>query len=399
MFVGLQGAGKTTTCGKFANFYQKKGWKTCLVCADTFRAGAFDQLKQNATRSKIPFYGSYTEADPAQIALEGVEKFKSDGFEIIIVDTSGRHKQEGALFEEMKEIRNAINPDEIVFVMDATIGQAADGQARAFKSAVEVGSIVMTKMDGHAKGGGAISGVAATGSPITFIGTGEHMHDLEKFSVRPFVSKMLGMGDMQGLIETVKDLKLDENVDMAKRLEQGLFTLRDMYEQLSAMLKLGPISKVMGMMPGMDGDMFKGSEQEITNKLKRFMTMMDSMTEEELDGDGKIFNKQPNRIKRVSLGSGTFPEELEQLLTQHKKFAMIVKKMGGNRGLMKAMAGQDPSKMNPSQMARMNQELSKMMNPQMMQQLGGTGGLQNMMRQLQQGGLGNIMSQFGNFGK
>ena len=133
MFVGLQGSGKTTSCTKLAAYYQRKQWKTALVCADTFRAGAFDQLKQNATKSKIPFYGSYTEADPAQIAAEGVQVFKKQGFEVIIVDTSGRHKQEMELFEEMKLISNAVNPDHVIFVMDGTIGQAADAQARAFK--------------------------------------------------------------------------------------------------------------------------------------------------------------------------------------------------------------------------------------------------------------------------
>ncbi|CAG8449448.1 10502_t:CDS:10 [Diversispora eburnea] len=220
MFVGLQGSGKTTTCTKLAYHYQRKGWKVCLVCADTFRAGAFDQLKQNATKAKIPYYGSYTETDPVQIAHEGVEKFKKEGFEIIIVDTSGRHKQEAELFEEMIQI--STNPDNTIFVMDATIGQAAEAQSRAFHEATKIGSIIITKMDGHAKGGGAISAVAATHSPIIFIGTGEHIHDLERFEPRRFVQKMLGMGDISGLMETVQDLKLDQNKNLMKNLEQGL---------------------------------------------------------------------------------------------------------------------------------------------------------------------------------
>lgn len=176
-----------------AYHHSKKGFKVALVGADTFRAGAFDQLKQNAAKAKIPFYGSYTESDPVQLAMDGVRKFKKEGFDIIIVDTSGRHKQEAELFEEMKQIQAVIQPDNVIFVLDATIGQAADAQARAFSEAVKVGSIIITKMDGHAKGGGAISAVAATGSPIIFIGTGEHMYDLEPFSTQSFVSKMLGM--------------------------------------------------------------------------------------------------------------------------------------------------------------------------------------------------------------
>ena len=203
-----QGSGKTTSCTKLAYYYQRKGWKTCLVCADTFRAGAFDQLKQNATKAKIPYYGSYTESDPVQVAGEGVAKFKKEGFEIIIVDTSGRHKQESALFEEMDQISEVVIPDHVIFVMDGAIGQAADAQARAFKEtyvvffenlnfSIQIGSIIITKMDGHAKGGGAISAVAATGSPILFIGTGEHIHDLEPFNARSFIGKMLGMSSIQ----------------------------------------------------------------------------------------------------------------------------------------------------------------------------------------------------------
>jgi len=189
LFVGLQGAGKTTSIAKFANFYQRKGWKTCMVCADTFRAGAFDQLKQNATKLRIQFYGSYTEADPVVIAEEGVSQFVSEGYEVIIVDTSGRHKQEGALFEEMQEISAAVNPDNTIFVMDATQGQAVYDQALGFREAVNVGSVIVTKLDGHAKGGGALSAVAATQSPIIFLGSGEKFDDFELFNANSFVSK------------------------------------------------------------------------------------------------------------------------------------------------------------------------------------------------------------------
>ena len=189
-----------------AYYYKKKGWKACLVCADTFRAGAFDQLKQNATKAKIPFYGSYTESDPVQIAVDGVDKFKKDRFDMIIVDTSGRHKQEDSLFEEMLQIQNSIKPDNIVFVMDAAIGQACEAQAKAFKSQVDVGSVIITKLDSNAKGGGALSAVAATKSPIVFIGTGEHIDELEVFKTESFISKLLGMGDIKGLMENIQDL-------------------------------------------------------------------------------------------------------------------------------------------------------------------------------------------------
>lgn len=386
MFVGLQGSGKTTTCTKLSYYYQKKGWKTCLICADTFRAGAFDQLKQNATKARIPFYGSYTELDPVIIAQDGVEKFKKDNFEIIIVDTSGRHKQEESLFEEMLQVSNAVDPDNIIFVMDASIGQACEAQARAFKEKVDVASVIVTKLDGHAKGGGALSAVAATRSPIIFIGTGEHIDDFEPFKTQPFISKLLGMGDLEGLIDKVNELKLDENEELIDKLKQGVFTIRDMYEQFQNIMKMGPFSQIMGMIPGFSSDFIsKGSEQESVARLKKLMTIMDSMSDEELDSPhgSKLFTKHPTRVSRVARGSGVSSREVQELLSQYQKFAQMVKKMGGIKGLFKG--GDMAKNVNPSQMAKLNQQMARMMDPRVLQQMGGMGGLQNMMKQFQQG--------------
>ena len=205
MFVGLQGAGKTTTCTKFAYHYMKKGWKVGVVCADTFRAGAFTQLQMNAAKIKCPFYGNQQETDPVKIAEAGVAYFRQNNYEIIIVDTSGRHRQEQALFDEMIQVQEKIVPDTGVFVMDGSIGQACFAQAKAFKEAVRVGSVIITKLDGHAKGGGSLSAVAATESPIIFLGTGEHFEDLEAFNPDSFVRRLLGLGDMAGLMRTVND--------------------------------------------------------------------------------------------------------------------------------------------------------------------------------------------------
>lgn len=205
MFVGLQGAGKTTTCTKYAYHYLKKGWRVGLVCADTFRAGAFEQLKQNAAKIKCPFFGNRNETDPVKIAEEGVAFFRKQKYEIIIVDTSGRHKQETALFDEMKQVQSAIKPDQALFVMDGSIGQACYGQAKAFKDSVKVGSVIVTKLDGHAKGGGSLSAVSATESPIVFLGTGEHFEDLEVFEAASFVKRLLGLGDITGLMSKVNE--------------------------------------------------------------------------------------------------------------------------------------------------------------------------------------------------
>ncbi|RNA28883.1 signal recognition particle 54 kDa [Brachionus plicatilis] len=398
MFVGLQGSGKTTTCTKLAYYYQKRGWKTALVCADTYRAGAYDQLKQNATKARIPFYGSYTEIDPVIIAADGVEKFKAEKFEIIIVDTSGRHMQADSLFEEMLQVSNAVIPDNIIFVMDASIGQACDEQARAFKEKVDVGAVIITKLDSHAKGGGALSAVAATKSPIIFIGTGEHIDDFEPFKTKPFISKLLGMGDIEGLVEKVEQLKLENNEELIKKLKDGQFTLRDMYEQFQNIMKMGPINQIMGMIPGFSTDFLtKGGEKESAARLKRMMCIMDSMNDKELDSlDGaKIFSKNPGRCHRVAKGAGVSVKEVQELINQYTKFAQVVKKMGGIKGLFKG--GDMARNINPSQMSRMQQQISRVIDPRILNQMGGMGGLQNMMKQLQgSGGMGKL---FGNMGQ
>ncbi|MDP2435323.1 MAG: signal recognition particle protein SRP54, partial [archaeon] len=294
MFVGLQGAGKTTTITKMAHHYKKKGWKPALVCADTFRAGAFDQLKQNATKARIPFFGSYTETDPVALAAEGVEQFRKEGYELIIVDTSGRHMQEESLFQEMREVAAAVKPSSIVFVMDGSIGQAAQPQAEAFKAAVDVGSVIITKMDSkNRKGGGALSAVAATRAPVIFIGTGEHMEDLEPFQVRSFVSKLLGMGDVKELMSRVQAAMPDKKAQqlLQNRLKEGLFSLRDMHEQFENVLKMGPVGKMMELMPGMGGLAAAAEKSGVdpTQKLRNFMSIMDSMTAEELDNSEVMF--------------------------------------------------------------------------------------------------------------
>ncbi|KAL8274579.1 hypothetical protein Esti_001482 [Eimeria stiedai] len=282
MFVGLQGSGKTTTCTKFAVHYQRKGWRTALVCADTFRAGAFDQLKQNATKARIPFYGSYTEADPVKIAEEGVAQFKEERYDLVVVDTSGRHRQEAALFEEMQQVAEAVSPDEVVLVVDSHIGQACFDQAAAFAASVPVGSVIITKLDGHAKGGGALSAVAATGAPIIFLGSGEHFDDFEPFDGNSFVSRLLGFGDVGGLMNTLKEvISTEKQQELLERISKGKFTLKDMYNQFQNVLKMGPLSKVISMIPGLGANLIpKGQEHLAGKRIKRLLCAMDSMTKE-----------------------------------------------------------------------------------------------------------------------
>nr|XP_023920554.1 signal recognition particle 54 kDa protein 2-like isoform X2 [Quercus suber] len=387
MFVGLQGSGKTTTCTKYAYYHQKKGWRPSLVCADTFRAGAFDQLKQNATKAKIPFYGSYTESDPVKIAVEGVERFKKENCDLIIVDTSGRHKQEAALFEEMRQVAEATKPDLVIFVMDSSIGQAAYDQAQAFKQSVSVGAVIVTKMDGHAKGGGALSAVAATKSPVIFIGTGEHMDEFEVFDVKPFVSRLLGMGDWSGFMDKIQEVvPMDQQPELLQKLSEGNFTLRIMYEQFQNIMKMGPISQVFSMLPGFSAELMpKGREKESSAKIKRYMTMMDSMTNEELDSSNpKLMNE--SRMMRIARGCGRQLIEVMEMMEEYKRLAKIWSKMKGLK---------IPKKGDMSALSRnMNaQNMSKVLPPQMLKQIGGMGGLQNLMKQM--GSTKDMMGMFG----
>merc|ERR1712070_204058 len=394
MFVGLQGSGKTTSCTKYASYYKRMGYKVALVCADTFRAGALDQLKQNALKPKIPFYGSHTEMDPVAIADEGVRKFKEEKFEVIIVDTSGRHAQEDALFEEMQQVSDAVSPNDVVFVMDSTIGQAVGAQATAFRRAVKVGSVIITKLDGHAKGGGALSAVAATESPIIFIGTGEHVKDFEQFDAKSFVQRLLGMGDIKGIMEMVKNTDLEAQAPaLVERLTRGEFSLRDMRDQFANVLKMGPLDKMMSMLPGFAGDMIpKGKEKESEARIKGYMTVMDSMTDQELDGidsntqKGKKKGKQQvlkwdtGRMIRVARGSGHPIPAVHQLLEENKRMSKVMSKMKG----MKIGKNGDIN------MGRnMPQQMSKMLaqiNPNFAK-MGGEAGMRQMLQQMQNGGM------------
>ncbi|KAG5537520.1 hypothetical protein RHGRI_024847 [Rhododendron griersonianum] len=365
MFVGLQGSGKTTTCTKYAYYHQKKGWKPALVCADTFRAGAFDQLKQNATKAKIPFYGSYMESDPVKIAVEGVERFKQENCDLIIVDTSGRHKQEVALFEEMRQVSEATKPDLVLFVMDSSIGQAAFDQAQAFKQSVAVGAVIVTKMDGHAKGGGALSAVAATKSPVIFIGTGEHMDEFEVFDVKPFVSRLLGMGDWSGFMDKIHEVvPMDQQPELLQKLSEGNFTLRIMYEQFQNILKMGPIGQVFSMLPGFSQELMPKGQLDSTNP--------------------KLMND--SRIMRIARGSGRQVRDVMEMLEEYKRLAKIWSKMKGLK---------IPKKGEMSALSRnMNaQHMSKVLPPQMLKQIGGMGGLQNLMKQM--GSSKDMMGMFG----
>ncbi|KAG1678183.1 hypothetical protein FOA52_016120 [Chlamydomonas sp. UWO 241] len=401
MTVGLQGSGKTTTCTKYAYYYKRKGWKPALVCADTFRAGAFDQLKQNSTKAQIPFYGSYTEIDPAVIAQEGVQRFRDEGRDLIIVDTSGRHKQEAALFEEMRQVAAAVKPDLVIFVMDGSIGQAAFDQAKAFRESVDVGAVIITKMDGHAKGGGALSAVSATKSPIIFLGTGEHMDQFESFEAKRFVKRLLGKGDVSGLMDRIQDvIPEDKQPEILETITKGNISMRIFRDMFESVLEMGPMSQMMGMLPGMGADMLggmQGNDKNSSIMIKRYITIIESMTEQELDATNVKLLSEPSRVNRLAKGSGRFPQEVGMLLEAYKNYAKYAS--SALKGLPKNAIKGKGGEMNPRQMQTAMANMQRSMSPAMLKQLGGAGGLQSLMKGLEGGGLGGLDGGLGGSSK
>jgi len=320
MLVGIQGSGKTTHSAKLSRYFQKRGLKIGLICADTYRPGAFAQLQQLANRINLSIYGEQKTKDPVKIVKEGLKQFKDK--DLIIVDTAGRHKEEKDLIKEMKDLEKSIKPDEVIMVIDGTIGQQALLQAKTFHEATPIGAIIVTKLDGSSRGGGALSAVAATGAPIVFIGTGEKIEDIEPFIPSRFVGRLLGMGDLETLLEKVHDAEIKVPQKKAKEILSGNFTLTDMYEQFSAVKNMGPFSKVLKMLPGMSYNMPDEMLNTAEGRLDTWRVIIQSMTIEEKENP-KLLNS--SRARRIARGSGTTEKEVKELLKQYLMMRKMLK--------------------------------------------------------------------------
>ena len=340
MMVGLYGQGKTTTCGKLANYFKKKGLRPALIAGDVHRPAAFEQLKQIADQVKVPFYGDNKSKDAVKVVKEGLDKFKRTS-DVIIVDTSGRHKLENDLIDEMKDIFKATKPDEKLLIMDAAIGQEAGPQAKAFNEAVKITGIILTKLDGTAKGGGALSAAAEVGAPIVFIGTGEHSVDFEKFEPTGFISRLLGMGDIKSLLEKAEEsLKGKDAEKTARRIMSGKFTLHDMYEQMDMLKGMGSLKKVAEMLPSGFTGKAKVKQEDMDStetKLQKFRTIMDSMTDEEMNDPSLI---RASRIKRIAKGAGVENKNVKELLKYYNMTKRMMKGFSGNRKMRKSLMKQ-----------------------------------------------------------
>jgi signal recognition particle subunit SRP54 len=332
MLVGLFGNGKTTTAAKLAKFYQKRGFKVSLLSTDTWRPAAYEQLRQLGKQINIPVFGDPSDKDPLNIYKKFEKELnKSD---IIIIDSAGRDALNSELVKEIEDLNSAVKADERLLVISADIGQAAQKQAQQFHDSVNVTGVVATKMDGTAKAGGALSACAVTESPIKFIGVGEKVDDIEQFNPKRFVGRLLGMGDIESLLEKAKEAITEEKAeDLSKRFVKGKFDLVDLYDQMKAMKKMGSLGKLVEMVPGFSQlKLPKEALQTQEGKLEVWKSIMDSCTRKELQDPDSI---SPSRVERIAKGSGTSTKDVRELLKQYKQSKKMAKMLSG--GSMKNM--------------------------------------------------------------
>ncbi|MBN2420723.1 signal recognition particle protein [Candidatus Woesearchaeota archaeon] len=342
MLVGLFGNGKTTTAGKLGKYFKKRGNKVALVSLDVWRPAAFEQLKQIGKKIDVHVYGNPKEKNPAKIMKEFEKELAK--YDLVIYDTAGRDALNKELIDELKLMNKLVDPHEVLLVMAADVGQAAENQAKTFHETCNVTGVIITKLDGTAKGGGALSACAITGAKVRFIGIGEKSDDFEEFDPKRFVGKLLGMGDLESLLEKAKEAITEEEAqDLSKKLLKGEFTLMDLYSQMEAMNKMGPLNKIVEMIPGFGQlKMPKEALQVQEGKLKTWKHIMNSMTKKELEEPEEISGKQ---VERIAKGAGVSVSDVRDLLKQYKQSKKMMKMMKGGKGMekmMKKMGGKVP---------------------------------------------------------
>lgn len=327
LMLGIQGSGKTTVTGKLARWLTRHGYRVAVIGADTWRPGALTQLKTNCGKVNVEVFGDEEDKDAVSIVKKGLDHFRKQVLDVIIIDTAGRHKEERGLLEEMKTMYEVSEPDVVLLVVDGTIGQQAHNQAKAFHEAAPVGGIVITKLDGTAKGGGVIAASAATGARVMFIGTGERIDDLEQFSPTHFVGRILGMGDIKALLEMAKSLELQADEGQAKRLLGGKMTIEDFYAQMENVGKMG-FKNVIDNLPGLSGMVKDDQLDALQEKMEKWRFIIQSMT--------KIEKRSPDimndsRRKRVARGSGMTEHDVKELIKQYTNSRTMMKQAKGRQ--------------------------------------------------------------------
>ena len=327
LMLGIQGSGKTTVTAKLARWLTKHGYRVGVVGADTWRPGALTQLKMNCSKMNVEVYGEEENKDAVAIARNGLAHFKDQNLDVVIIDTAGRHKEEEGLLQEMTHMYKVATPDLVFLVIDGTIGQGAFKQAEAFHKAAPVGGIVLTKLDGTAKGGGALAASAATGAKVMFIGTGERIDDLEQFSPTAFVGRLLGMGDIKALLEMAKGLELQADENQVKRVMSGKMTIEDFYGQMEQVSKVG-FRNVIENLPGLSGMVREDQLDAMQLRMEKWRFIIQSMTAEEKK-DPDVINE--SRRKRIARGCGLSEGEIKAMIKQYNDSKTMMKQSKGRQ--------------------------------------------------------------------
>tara|TARA_B100001057_G_scaffold499831_1_gene612042 strand:+ start:327 stop:1721 length:1395 start_codon:yes stop_codon:yes gene_type:complete len=346
LMVGLQGGGKTTTSAKIAKFLKKEGYNPLLVACDIYRPAAIDQLESVGEQIGVPVFSDRSSPDVPLIGENALKQSQIEGRDLIIFDTAGRLQIDATLIEEIKELKRRIQPDEVILVADGAIGQEAVNVAESFHEAVELTGIAMTKLDGDARGGAALSMKQITNVPIKFAGTGEKLEDFDLFHADRMASRILGMGDVVSLVEKAQE-SIDEREAerMADRMMADDFNFEDMLNQFSQVKKLGSMQSIMGMMPGMSG---MKMDDKAENKMKQSEAIILSMTLQERRSPNVLNASRRNRIAK---GSGVKISQVNQLIKQHMQMKKMMKKLNGGGKMKKMMKQMKSQGMDPSQMA------------------------------------------------
>ncbi|MFA5020331.1 MAG: signal recognition particle receptor subunit alpha [Candidatus Pacearchaeota archaeon] len=350
LFVGLYGTGKTTTIAKLAAYYKKRGKKVALLGLDVHRPAASEQLEQLGKKVEVPVFTEKEQKNPVTIYKKYEKEIEK--YDLVLIDSAGRDALEKSLTDEIKKLSKEINPSNVLLIIAADIGQAAKTQAQAFKEAAGINGVIITRMDSSAKAGGALTACKEVDAPVYFIGTGEHINDIEQFNPKTFVSRLLGMGDLESLIERVRSVTDEKQQEkMQKRLEEGKFTMDDFYQQLDSMSSMGSLSKITELIPGfgkakIPEELLGGQEE----KMKHWKHAIKSMTIKEKENP-ELLEKQTSRISRISRGSGVSTSDIRQLIKQYK---MIKEFATGSLGDIS-----DPSQLSQKQMMKLAKKFGK----------------------------------------
>lgn len=329
MLVGVEGSGKTTTAAKLAKFLRNRGYRVGLVAADLYRPGAVAQLRQLAAKIGVEFYGVEGGANSVEIAREGVEQLMGR-VDIVIVDTAGRHRNEEELMRELASIYRALKPNEVFLVVDAMYGKQASQHIEAFSKTVPITGIVVTKLDSTAKGGGALVAAIKTGKPVLFVGMGEDVDELEQFDPRRFVARLLGMGDLQALVERIKSAMAEEEI--AREVESGRITMLTLKKQLEALMKMGPLSKILQLVPGLANIRISEDQVELSERnIRKWYAILCSMTREELENPDII---NASRIRRIAMGAGVTPSDVKELINVYNTLRRMSRALKRQRKLL-----------------------------------------------------------------